>query len=140
MGYGASQNWTGSSICRAYENQRHRASGLNLLVAAIILWNTTYLQRAVDHLRDQRQHPAPGDLAHLLPLGWEHINLTGDYHWETSPPPGQINFGRSAPGHITPPQPLSGRGRWYRVRSSLTRSVGYGLLHFLQCDSGTVTL
>jgi hypothetical protein len=31
---------------RSYENQRHRASGLNLLVAAIILWNTTYLQRA----------------------------------------------------------------------------------------------
>jgi TnpA family transposase len=31
---------------RSYENQRHRASGLNLPVAAIILWNTTYLQRA----------------------------------------------------------------------------------------------
>ena len=45
---------------RSYENQRHRASGLNRLVAALILWNTTYLQRAVDHLRDQRQHPAPG--------------------------------------------------------------------------------
>ena len=44
---------------RSYENQRHRASGLNLLVAAIILWNTTYLQRAVDHLRDQGHHPAP---------------------------------------------------------------------------------
>ncbi len=69
---------------RSYENQIHRASGLNLLVAAIILWNTTYLQRAVDHLRDQGQHPAPGDLAHLSPLGWEHINLTGDYRWETS--------------------------------------------------------
>ena len=27
---------------RSYENQRHRASGLNLLVAAIILWNTTW--------------------------------------------------------------------------------------------------
>jgi hypothetical protein len=39
---------------------------------------------AVDHLRDQGQHPAPGDLAHLSPLGWEHINLTGDYRWETS--------------------------------------------------------
>ena len=37
---------------RSYENQLHRASGLNLLVAAIILWNTTYLQRAVDYLRD----------------------------------------------------------------------------------------
>ena len=77
---------------RSYENQRHRASGLNLLVAALILWNTTYLQRAVDHLRDQRQHPAPGDLAHLSPLGWEHINLTGDYHWETSPTLGPDQF------------------------------------------------
>ena len=69
---------------RSYENQLHRASGLNLLVAAIILWNTVYLQRAVDHMRKQGRHPAPVDLAHLSPLGWEHINLTGDYHWETS--------------------------------------------------------
>jgi Tn3 transposase DDE domain len=77
---------------RSYENQRHRASGLNLLVAAIIQWNTTYLQRAVDHLRDQGHHPAPGDLAHVSPLGWEHINLTGDYHWETSPTLGPDQF------------------------------------------------
>jgi TnpA family transposase len=31
------------------QNALRRASGLNLLVAAIILWNTTYLQRPVDH-------------------------------------------------------------------------------------------
>ena len=67
---------------RSYENQRYRASGLNLLVAAIILWNTVYLQRAVEHLRRQGIAPEPTDLAHLSPLGWEHINLTGDYHWE----------------------------------------------------------
>jgi TnpA family transposase len=77
---------------RSYENQRHRASGLNLLVAAIILWNTTYLQRTVGHLRTQGHPPAPGDLAHLSPLGWEHINLTGDYHWDTSPPLGPDQF------------------------------------------------
>ena len=77
---------------RSYENQCHRASGLNLLVAAIILWNTTYLQRAVDHLRNQGHHPAFGDLAHLSPLGWEHINLTGDYHWDTSPTLGPDEF------------------------------------------------
>jgi TnpA family transposase len=77
---------------RSYENQRHRASGLNLLVAAIILWNTTYLQRAVDHLRDQGLYPEPGDLAHLSPLGWEHINLTGDYHWEIAPTLGPDQF------------------------------------------------
>ena len=67
-------------------------SGLNLLVAAIILWNTTYLQRAVDHLRIQGHHPASGDLAHLSPLGWEHINLTGDYRWDTSPTLGPDEF------------------------------------------------
>ena len=32
---------------RSFENQRYRASGLNLVVAAIVLWNTVYLKRAV---------------------------------------------------------------------------------------------
>ena len=77
---------------RSYENQRHRASGLNLLVAAIILWNTVYLQRAVDYLSKQGNNPEPTDLSHLSPPGWEHINLTGDYHWETSPALGPDQF------------------------------------------------
>jgi hypothetical protein len=33
-----------------------------------------------------------GDLAHLSPLGWEHINLTGDYYWDTSPTLGPDEF------------------------------------------------
>lgn len=69
-----------------------RASGLNLLVATIILSNTTYLQRTVNHLRKQGDHPAPGDLVHLSPLGCEHINLTSDYHWNTSPTLGPGQF------------------------------------------------
>ena len=32
---------------RSFENQRDRASGLNLVTAAIVLWNTVYLERAV---------------------------------------------------------------------------------------------
>ena len=36
--------------------------------------------------------PVPGDLAHLSPLGWEHINLTGDYYWETLPTLGPDQF------------------------------------------------
>jgi TnpA family transposase len=36
---------------RSFENQRYRASGLNLVVAAIVLWNTTYLERAVQSLK-----------------------------------------------------------------------------------------
>lgn len=65
---------------RTYENQQHRASGLNLVVSAIILWNTRYLDAAIAALR--KTTPVAEDLlAHLSPLGWEHINLTGDYVW-----------------------------------------------------------
>ena len=67
---------------RTYENQQHRASGLNLLVTAIILWNTRYLERAVAMLRQTETVP-DHLLAHLSPLGWEHVNLTGDYIWGT---------------------------------------------------------
>jgi Tn3 transposase DDE domain len=66
---------------RSFENQRYRASGLNLLVAAIVLWNTVYLGRVVQALREQGQVIDEDLLQHLSPLGWEHINLTGDYSW-----------------------------------------------------------
>jgi len=36
---------------RSFENQRYRASGLNLIVAVITLWNTVYLQRGVEVLQ-----------------------------------------------------------------------------------------
>lgn len=65
---------------RTYENQQHRVSGLNLLVTAIILWNTRYLESAVVALRKVEDVP-DHLLAHLSPLGWEHVNLTGDYVW-----------------------------------------------------------
>jgi TnpA family transposase len=66
---------------RTFENQRHRASGLNLVASAIILWNTVYLGRAVDHLRHQGVEVPERLLAHVAPLGWEHVSLTGDYLW-----------------------------------------------------------
>lgn len=66
----------------ANENQQHRASGLNLVVTAIILWNTRYLERAVATLQQTENLP-DHLLAHLSPLGWEHVNLTGDYIWVT---------------------------------------------------------
>ena len=66
---------------RTFENQRHRASGLNLVASAIILWNTVYLGRAVDHLRHQGGDVPDHLLAHVAPLGWEHVSLTGDYLW-----------------------------------------------------------
>lgn len=66
---------------RSFENQRYRASGLNLVVAAIILWNTEYISQAVETLRNRGEIIDEALLNHLSPLGWEHINLTGDYIW-----------------------------------------------------------
>jgi TnpA family transposase len=70
---------------RTFENQRYRASGLNLAVAAIILWNTVYLSRAVAELRSQGEFIGDELLAHIAPLGWEHITFNGDYVWPTRP-------------------------------------------------------
>ncbi len=40
---------------RGREPQSHKASGLNLLTAAIVLWNTAYLEKAVAALRGRGQ-------------------------------------------------------------------------------------
>ncbi|AOT05767.1 Tn3 family transposase [Arthrobacter sp. U41] len=69
---------------RGFEQQRYRASGLNLLTAAIVLWNTVYLERAANARRDQDPESHDALLQYLSPLGWEHINLTGDYTWRSS--------------------------------------------------------
>ncbi|AFZ56750.1 Tn3 family transposase [Anabaena cylindrica] len=66
---------------RSYEDQFYRASGLNLVVAAIVVWNTVYIEKAVEHLKQQGMDIPEEHLQHLSPLGWEHINLTGDYVW-----------------------------------------------------------
>jgi TnpA family transposase len=69
---------------RGFEQQRYRASGLNLVTAAIVLWNTVYLERATSALHGHDQAVDDGLLQYLSPLGWEHINLTGDYLWRSS--------------------------------------------------------
>jgi hypothetical protein len=73
-------NRLGEMRDRSFEQQRYRASGLNLVTAAIVLWNTVYLERATQYLKAQGQINDEL-LKYLSPLGWEHINLTGDYVW-----------------------------------------------------------
>src|SRR3954465_7844540 len=71
---------------RTFENQSFRASGLSLLTAAIVHWNTIYLDRAVQHLRAQGVVISNELLAHVAPLGGEHIALTGEYDWNAGKP------------------------------------------------------
>ena len=60
---------------------------LNLLIAAIIFWNTRYLEAAYRELRRQGQTVNEDLLRHVAPLGWEHIGLTGDYVWSDADQP-----------------------------------------------------
>ncbi len=75
---------------RSFEQQRYRASGLNLVPAAIVLWNTVYLERATKALIDHGQKFDP-ELFQYLSLGWGHINLTGDYIWRNN---AKVNSGK----------------------------------------------
>jgi TnpA family transposase len=66
---------------RGLENQQLRSSALTLVTAAIILYNCRYLGRAVAELQRRGTAPDPALLSQLSPLGWDRINLTGDYVW-----------------------------------------------------------
>jgi hypothetical protein len=71
----------GAVADRDREEQQRKASGLNLVIAAIGLWNTVYLQKAIRATTDA-SNPVPEDLIpHLSPLGWERITFTGSYDW-----------------------------------------------------------
>ena len=85
---------------RSFEQQRYRASGLNLVTAAVVLWNTVYLERAANALRGNGHAVDDALLQYLSPLGWEHINLTGDYLWRSS---AKIGVGKFKP--LRPLQP-----------------------------------
>lgn len=84
---------------RSCENQLYRASGLNRIVAAIILWNTVYLERAIAALKGHGISIDDEALAHLSRSGWEHVNLTGDYTWQAT--------GRLRKGAFRPLRPFA---------------------------------
>ncbi|WP_434063669.1 Tn3 family transposase [Ochrobactrum quorumnocens] len=77
---------------RSQENLSIRASALNLVVTAIIHWNTIYTGRVVDALQNAGQTGPEHMLSSLSPLTWEHVNLTGDYLWEDKPAVDETGF------------------------------------------------
>ncbi len=83
-------NRLGEMRDRNFENQQYRASGLNLIVAAIVLWNTVYLERAIQSLKAHGYPVNDEHIQNLSPLAWEHINLIGDYVWKQNK---KINLG-----------------------------------------------
>jgi transcriptional regulator with XRE-family HTH domain len=51
------------------------------IAAIIIFWNTMKLGEVVANQKRDGKLLSPDLLAHVSPLGWEHINLTGEYRW-----------------------------------------------------------
>ena len=72
---------------RSAEAQQFRASGLNLVIAAIVFWNATYIADAIAHLRATEQSVPDAWLAHTSPLSWEHISFSGAYLRSRRPAP-----------------------------------------------------
>lgn len=66
---------------RTTEGQHYRIAGLNLLTAVIVYWNTLHLGHAVEARRREGLDTPDHLLAHISPLGWAHILLTGEYLW-----------------------------------------------------------
>ena len=67
---------------RYREGQEDQLNTLGLVVNVLILWNTLYMDRALEHLRHQGLDINPEDIARLSPLGHIHINMLGRYYFE----------------------------------------------------------
>lgn len=63
---------------RALKDQLQKASALNIIINAISIWNTVYLQKAVKYLEDNGTLNREL-LYYISPLDWSHINFLGEY-------------------------------------------------------------
>ncbi len=64
---------------RYREGMEDQLGTLGLVVNAVVLWNTRYLQQALKEHQATEGAPEPGDVARLSPLLHEHVNMLGRY-------------------------------------------------------------
>ena len=69
---------------RYREGMEDQLSALGLVVNAVVLWNTRYLQQALEQWQETEGIPNPDDVARLSPLLHDHVNVLGRYDF-TSP-------------------------------------------------------
>jgi TnpA family transposase len=61
------------------EGQEDQLGSLGLVLNMIVLWNSIYMDAALDKLRGESYPVNPEDLARLSPLVYQHINMQGRY-------------------------------------------------------------
>jgi hypothetical protein len=64
---------------RYREGQEDQFGALGLVVNIIVLWNTLYIDAALQQLRAESFPVLPEDVVRLSPLVYEHTNLLGRY-------------------------------------------------------------
>lgn len=64
---------------RTIQSQLQKASALNLIINAINIWNTLYLEKAINYKESIGEYINYNLISHISPLGWEHINMLGEY-------------------------------------------------------------
>ena len=64
---------------RYREGQEDQLGALGLVTNTVVLWNTIYMQAALDHLRQKSFELREEDEARLSPLGHGHVNILGHY-------------------------------------------------------------
>ena len=79
---------------RYREGQEDQLGALGLVLNAVILWNTTYMQDALEVLRGAGKEVLDSDVARLSPLLSQHINFSGTYHFNL---PESLSTGQHRP-------------------------------------------
>ncbi len=70
---------------RYREGQEDQLGALGIVVNALVLWNTIYMNATVDHLRStSRVEVLDEDLARLSPLEHRNVNFLGQYSFALS--------------------------------------------------------
>ena len=64
---------------RYREGQEDQLGALGLVVNLVVLWNTIYIDAALNQLRAEGHVILDEDVARLSPLGTKHINMLGRY-------------------------------------------------------------
>jgi TnpA family transposase len=76
------------------EGQEDQLGALGLVLNMIVLWNTIYMEAALDRLWQQGHQVNTKDVAKLSPLLHEHINMLGRYSFSV---PESVNNGQLRP-------------------------------------------
>lgn len=69
---------------RYREGQEDQLGALGLVVNAIVLWNTMYMEAALQQLRAEGFEVKSEDVARLSPLLHKHVNFQGRYSFALS--------------------------------------------------------